>query len=208
MPPPSARVNTAAYLAHTKGQSSQVIDGAVGELEAEAGSLTATELYKRVLPFSGMGPFTAANVLQLLGVFLPCATGCGSLFASTSSVLAMSASILHRTMSQYMLHRRGVIQIRFSVIKQMGRARQKQMDILEDGTFSAVAPFKIAADCTAGHFERIAADSETLRHLKQFHKPPGLTAKNLQEVAQKVGLTLLCSPCHMTAFLVAPSALS
>ncbi len=43
-----------------------------------------------------------------------------------------------------------------------------------------------AAECAAGHFERIAADSETLRHLKQFHKPPGLTAKNLQEVAQKV----------------------
>lgn len=46
----------------------------------------------------------------------------------------------------------------------------------------------VTAYSAAGHFERIAADSETLRHLKQFHKPPGLTAKNLQEVAQKVGL--------------------
>ena len=41
----------------------------------------------------------------------------------------------------------------------------------------------------AGHFERIAADSETLRHLKQFHKPPGLTPKNIQEVAQKASFT-------------------
>ncbi len=46
----------------------QVVDGAVDVLEAEAGSLNAADLYKRVLPFSGMGPFTAANVLQLLGV--------------------------------------------------------------------------------------------------------------------------------------------
>ena len=42
--------------------------------------------------------------------------------------------------------------------------------------------------CAAGHFELIAADSETLRHLKQFHKPPGLTAKTLQQTAQKVKL--------------------
>ena len=47
----------------------QVLDGKVDELEAEASSLSAAELYKKVLPFSGMGPFTAANVLQLLGVF-------------------------------------------------------------------------------------------------------------------------------------------
>ena len=53
---------------HSSGQSLQVLDGAVGELESKAGSLTATELYKEVLPFSGMGPFTAANVLQLLGM--------------------------------------------------------------------------------------------------------------------------------------------
>lgn len=45
----------------------QVLDGSVSALEAEAGSLGAAELHKRVLPLSGMGPFTAANVLQLLG---------------------------------------------------------------------------------------------------------------------------------------------
>ena len=45
----------------------QVLDGKVSELEAQSDSLSAAELYKRVLPFSGMGPFTAANVLQLLG---------------------------------------------------------------------------------------------------------------------------------------------
>jgi len=50
-------------------QGMQVLDGRVGVLEAEASSLSAAELYKKVLPFSGMGPFTAANVLQLLGVF-------------------------------------------------------------------------------------------------------------------------------------------
>ena len=40
----------------------------VAELETESDSLSAAELYKKVLPFSGMGPFTAANVLQLLGM--------------------------------------------------------------------------------------------------------------------------------------------
>ncbi len=54
----------------SKWRFMQVIDGAVDALEAEAGSLNAADLYKRVLPFSGMGPFTAANVLQLLGMFL------------------------------------------------------------------------------------------------------------------------------------------
>ena len=46
----------------------QVLDGSIAELEAESDSLNAAELYKKVLPFSGMGPFTAANVLQLLGM--------------------------------------------------------------------------------------------------------------------------------------------
>ena len=46
----------------------QVLDGSAAELEAESDSLSAAELYKKVLPFSGMGPFTAANVLQLLGM--------------------------------------------------------------------------------------------------------------------------------------------
>lgn len=46
----------------------QVLDGAVASLQAEVGSLSAAELYKRLLPFAGMGPFTAANVLQLLGL--------------------------------------------------------------------------------------------------------------------------------------------
>ena len=50
-------------------QGMQVLDGKVDVLEAESSSLSAAELYKKVLPFSGMGPFTAANVLQLLGVF-------------------------------------------------------------------------------------------------------------------------------------------
>ena len=45
-----------------------MLDGKVAELEAESDSLSAAELYKKVLPFSGMGPFTAANVLQLLGM--------------------------------------------------------------------------------------------------------------------------------------------
>jgi hypothetical protein len=46
----------------------QVLDGAAASLEAEVGILSAAELYKRILPFAGMGPFTAANVLQLLGL--------------------------------------------------------------------------------------------------------------------------------------------
>ena len=45
-----------------------MLDGKVAELEAESDSLSAAELYKKLLPFSGMGPFTAANVLQLLGM--------------------------------------------------------------------------------------------------------------------------------------------
>ena len=60
-------------------------------------------LYKKLLPLSGMGPFTAANMLQLLG-----------------------------------------------------------------------------------HYERIAADTETARHLKHRHKIVGLSSKTLQEAAQKV----------------------
>lgn len=45
-----------------------MLDGSIAELEAESASLSAAELHKKVLPFSGMGPFTAANVLQLLGM--------------------------------------------------------------------------------------------------------------------------------------------
>lgn len=43
------------------------MDGEVASLEVEGVNLDAAQLYKRVLPLSGMGPFTAANVLQLLG---------------------------------------------------------------------------------------------------------------------------------------------
>ena len=55
-------------ICRTRDLSMQVLDGAVSALEADAGSLSAADLYKRVLPLSGMGPFTAANVLQLLGM--------------------------------------------------------------------------------------------------------------------------------------------
>lgn len=51
----------------------QVLDGVVGELEAASGTLSAAELYKRVLRLSGMGPFTSSNILQLLGMLpVPC----------------------------------------------------------------------------------------------------------------------------------------
>ena len=60
---------TWAFLRCTEASSClQVLDGKVAELEAESDSLSAAELYKQVLYFSGMGPFTAANVLQLLGM--------------------------------------------------------------------------------------------------------------------------------------------
>lgn len=45
----------------------QVVDGTVAALELEAPETDAAALYKKLLPLSGMGPFTAANVLQLLG---------------------------------------------------------------------------------------------------------------------------------------------
>ena len=47
-----------------------MLDGKVAELEAHSDSLSAVELYKKVLLFSGMGPFTAAKVLQLLGTHI------------------------------------------------------------------------------------------------------------------------------------------
>jgi 3-methyladenine DNA glycosylase/8-oxoguanine DNA glycosylase len=84
-----------------------VLDGAIAGLELEHAGLGAQQLLNKLLPLSGMGPFTAANVLQLLG-----------------------------------------------------------------------------------HFDLIPADTETMRHLKQHHKPANLTPKTLQEIAQKVGATL------------------
>ncbi len=92
-------------------QFSQVLDGTVGSLGLEEPSQDAAVIYKELLPLSGMGPFTAANVLQLLG-----------------------------------------------------------------------------------HYERIAADTETMRHLKCRHKLSGLSPKTLQEAAQKVTFTYLLLP--------------
>ena len=72
-------------------------------LELESSALSSDELHKALLGLAGMGPFTANNMLELLG-----------------------------------------------------------------------------------HFDRIPADTETARHLAKTHGRSGLTAKNLQEVAQKV----------------------
>ncbi|CAL8467324.1 g6861 [Coccomyxa elongata] len=85
------------------GLARQVLDGTVGSLGLEESGVDAAVLYKKLLPLSGMGPFTAANMLQLLG-----------------------------------------------------------------------------------HYERIAADTETARHLKHRHKISGLSSKTLQEAAQKL----------------------
>ena len=92
-------------------QFSQVLDGTVGSLSLEEADLDAAVIYKKLLPLSGMGPFTAANVLQLLG-----------------------------------------------------------------------------------HYERIAADTETMRHLKCRHKLSGLSPKTLQEAAQKVTISYQWRP--------------
>jgi endonuclease III len=94
--------------------ASQFLDGTVLGLRLEEPEPDAAVLYKKLLPLSGMGPFTAANVLQLLG-----------------------------------------------------------------------------------HFERIAADTETARHLKHRHKLSGLGPKTLQEAAQKVGRSQMqrAPPC-------------
>ncbi len=47
----------------------QFLDGTVSGLALEEPGMDASALYKKLLPLSGMGPFTAANVLQLLGHF-------------------------------------------------------------------------------------------------------------------------------------------
>lgn len=126
--------------------------GKVAELEAQSDSLSAAELYKKVLPFSGMGPFTAANVLQLLGMH--------------------TALPSNKSLAQCLID----------------CAQSKVIWITEKqaaGEWGYCLWLRPECCCT-GHFEQVAADSETLRHLKQFHKPPGLTPKNVQEVAQKV----------------------
>ena len=72
----------------------QVIDGAVDALEADAGGLNAADLYKRVLPFSGMGPFTAANVLQLLGVLPKAVEACSLSDRLSLLIFAMVTSLM------------------------------------------------------------------------------------------------------------------
>ncbi|EIE22161.1 DNA glycosylase [Coccomyxa subellipsoidea C-169] len=51
------------------GLAQQFLDGTVSGLALEEPGMDASALYKKLLPLSGMGPFTAANVLQLLGHF-------------------------------------------------------------------------------------------------------------------------------------------
>ena len=81
----------------------QMLDDTVAALELETSALPSEELHRALLRLAGMGPFTAANMLELLG-----------------------------------------------------------------------------------RFDRIPADTETARHLAKAHGRSGLTAKNLQETAQKV----------------------
>ena len=47
----------------------QVMDGAVGALELETSQAEIAELHRALLKLPGMGPFTAANALMLLGRF-------------------------------------------------------------------------------------------------------------------------------------------
>ena len=108
-----------AIIVALRCQRAQALDGKLDVLEAEASSLSAAELYKKVLPFSGMGPFTAANVLQLLGVFAharppfsavfgPCtswlsgqATGSCFTLVQCSLPLALSAHVIQQVIAEH-----------------------------------------------------------------------------------------------------------
>ena len=54
----------------------QALDGTLGALEEQAGTLPVADLQKALLRLAGMGPFTGANMLELLGRYerVPCDT--------------------------------------------------------------------------------------------------------------------------------------
>ena len=62
------------------------------------------------------------------------------------------------------------------------------------GPFSAANMLQLL-----GRYQKIACDSETVRHIKDYHKKSACTASNVEAIADKVYCTLASMKCHLKA---------